>query len=584
MLFNLSMHKKAIVLIIAVTIISFANCLGNGFVGDDSSLIVENPFYRSLKNIPRLLTKDAIADSDAVLNHETKYYGTGAVAYRPVSALTYFMDYRIWGLNPFGYHLMNVCLHLLNALGVYFLLFYILRSSSTAFLAAVLFCVHPLKTEAVCAIGYRADSLALFFMLLSFFCYIHKASRTLTGLSFGFFFLALFSKESVIIYPVLVIMYEWLIVGRKFRDIMKKDWVRHAGFWAISIFYIWIYLEAFPNKTLSSVNLLGPTLIAHIMTTLRIFSSYLWAAFLPFSVKTLPPVYSPGFAGWSDMRTWGSIVIFIGFMAWLIRSYPRHKIRTFLGLWFLLGFLPVSNLVPIVNPMAYRFMYLPSIGLMGLLAILIDNFADAVSAWLHSRFSGKIIRMTFVALCMAMTISLNSSWKSNFVMASSMVRDFPECPTGYLFLGQEYFMNGHFGKAKALLSRGIELGLDDPRAYFSLGVCWQDEPVKAKAYFKKSISAFPYFVSSYIGLGRLYLWEGDLEKALCFLEKSLELAPRYSAYAYMMQIRLIQDNERAASVLLEEARGKITDSKQLGYLENFLKLRDKIKLPIDVGI
>ena len=78
------MHRKAILIIAAVTLLTFGNSLGNGFVGDDDVVIVRNTFYTSWKNFPRLFAHDYLTDSDIVFNSKGEYFHSGSVAYRPV--------------------------------------------------------------------------------------------------------------------------------------------------------------------------------------------------------------------------------------------------------------------------------------------------------------------------------------------------------------------------------------------------------------------------------------------------------------------------------------------------------------------
>ena len=115
------MPKGYVLIILAFTLITYANSLSNGFVGDDEIIIVDNFFYRSWANLPALFQKDYLTDTTTgYFYHET--LNSGSVAYRPALSFTYFLDYGIWKLNPFGYHLHNLLYHLGNSLLVFFLM------------------------------------------------------------------------------------------------------------------------------------------------------------------------------------------------------------------------------------------------------------------------------------------------------------------------------------------------------------------------------------------------------------------------------------------------------------------------------
>ena len=101
--------------------LTFGNSLSHDFVGDDYVVIVDNSFYASWANFPKLFSRASITESDDVFNKK-EYFHTGSTAYRPVLSASFFVDYGLWQRNPLGYHLHNVLLHMANALLVYFII------------------------------------------------------------------------------------------------------------------------------------------------------------------------------------------------------------------------------------------------------------------------------------------------------------------------------------------------------------------------------------------------------------------------------------------------------------------------------
>lgn len=107
------MDRKSILILLVITAVTFGNSLFNGFVGDDEIFILDNKFYQSWGNYSKIFTQDYFAkqverftDTGVVVHNFS-----GSVAYRPVLSTTYFIDYWIWKLNPFGYHLQNLFCH-----------------------------------------------------------------------------------------------------------------------------------------------------------------------------------------------------------------------------------------------------------------------------------------------------------------------------------------------------------------------------------------------------------------------------------------------------------------------------------------
>ncbi len=580
-------HHRSALIILFISLATFANTLSHEFVGDDHFLIVHNTFYATWTNFPELFTPRYIMDSDEAFN-STNFSHTGSVAYRPVLSATFFLDYWLWNKNPWGYHFFNLLLHILNAILVYCILVSILQKDSLALWSALLFAVHPLKTEAVCAIGYRADSLACFFLLLAFWAYIkfrdyHGVGRRVLQLGMHLsLILALFTKESTIVFLGLVMAFDWLIQGEKIDTVLKHLVSRYLGFVLITCFYVYVYAYLFRNSTFGAVHLMGGSWSNHIAMMLRIAWLYLETFLWPPLVKGLPPVYTPPadfLPGVQVLFPLGLVVVFIYIYGRWRRVEPRE---TFFILWFLLSYIPVSNIIPLANPMAYRFMYIPSIGLLTVIAILIDKAVLYLQS--NKIDAGKILRLGVVALCVVITIPLNMAWRNNLTMASQMVRDFPANPTGYLHLGIAYYDHGALDKAQLILQKGFERGLDDPRGYYYMGLCLLNDFKRSRPYYEKSIYLFPKYALAYIGLGRIELFEGAYERAIPYLEKALHLTPSYTAYGYLIQSHLLLGRDAEARAILRQAEASLTDERYLSSLRILIEDPKSRQGPVDIGL
>lgn len=253
------LHITAISVIVALSIITYLNCIPNKFVYDDTSTIVENRLIKDWENFSALFKHDYF-----------KY--SGELTYRPIVTLSYFIDYSLWHLNPMGYHIMNIALHTTNVVLIYFLILLLSHQygrqpafkgilSHTdqtshikiAFLTCLFFTVHPIVSEVVNVISYREDLFATIFLIASFIFFLlckrrriiepnnqffHNPSRdkqkTIPTLpqynahklasitssfkgAFSFYtgalityFFALLSKESAVVLPILIFSFELL--------------------------------------------------------------------------------------------------------------------------------------------------------------------------------------------------------------------------------------------------------------------------------------------------------------------------------------------------------------------------------------
>jgi len=113
--------RLAIILIVLSVMLIYANSLKNSFVWDDAIVIAENSFVKSWKNFPAIFSKAYLTPFSQIEYLGINSAGSGETSYRPVVTLSYFIDYSIWKLNPFGYHLTNILLHIFNVILLFFL-------------------------------------------------------------------------------------------------------------------------------------------------------------------------------------------------------------------------------------------------------------------------------------------------------------------------------------------------------------------------------------------------------------------------------------------------------------------------------
>ena len=568
-------HKKVIVLLFVILAVAYGNSLFNGFVMDDDILIVRNTFYRSLKNLPRLFEKSYFTHGDDAYLTFKEDMGSGSVAYRPVLSATYFLDYQLWGQTPFGYHLTNFWLHFLNTVLVYFVIFRIFRKESIGFLSAVLFSVHPIQAEAVCNIGFRADLLAFCFLLISFLCYLiyseegHPSRTDLLAVSFLSYFLSLFSKESAIALPVLIIAYDFYFKRREGEphsgSLLRP---RYLGFLLVTAFYLFIYFFIFPNETIEDPTLFGGNLLTHGLTILRIFASYAVALMLPHIIVPLPSGYAP-----SVFPLWGYKnilcgLLFVGFLVSIVKTYRKEKAISFFLLWFFIAFIPVSNIIPIVNPIAYRFMYLPSLGFIVVLSVLIERACSQMKMFEGREDLGKVLRIGVVGFYLVLTISLNGIWSSNFRRAFFMVKKYPDNARAYNTLGIEYAKRKLYEQAIVYFKKSVELDPTMPAYRRNLGVSYVGNPDKTLEELNKALALRPDYQIAQADVCRVYGNRGDFKKALLCFEDAIEKGDATIATTvdYIRVCRFAGDKERAERILNDALKRHPGE-------EEFLKLR-----------
>jgi hypothetical protein len=591
------MHKKAIFLLSVICLLTFGHALFNGFVGDDRSFLVENDFYRDWSNVRYLFSREYITDADDVFNRAPRALVTGSVAYRPVLSLTYFVDYALWGLNPMGYHLHNVVLHLVNSFWVYGCIF--LLSSSVfgkgralscriAMLSAVIFCVHPLKVEPVCSIGYRADLLACFFVLTSFLLVLRmdvrsgRASRRHGFLAQGCFFLGLLAKESVVVYPFILVGYNVITRsgGPSFFALIKQGLSKYKAYFFLLGVYLCLYVFVMPNTSMERIALLGGTWIRHGLNMLLIFYEYVVCFVFPWHVKIFPPTSYPGLFMGGDNRIIPAIcaVLFLGIISLL--RLKKRDLPAFFIVWFWLSLIPILNVIPLPNPFAYRFMYFPSVafaGILGIMFVWIKTFFQRRS---RHKALGKIISLGYLCVCIGVTYISVFAWKSDWTLAKHMAGDFPQSPMAHLLMGLQYHRSGKTDLAREAALRSIRMGIRDPRAYHVAGMGLFHHPERALKYFEECVRLYPRYAACYTGAGKVYLWQGRYAKAAEYLKTSRSLADSFTADLYLLQSYLLQGRSAQADALIREIQQRFPHTVYQKQIARVLRLHAQGQLPV----
>lgn len=284
------MRKKSAIFIffilLILSLIIYSNSLNGDFLLDDGELIVANEYIKHIKTIPLVFKTDVINLNS--LEWSIRYY-------RPIQYLTYAIDYFIWGLNPFGFHLTNVVIHALIGLFIFYLIFELFRDYSLAFLSSILFCVHPIQTEAVSYISARPELLISLFTLLTLLLYLNyvKTKRSIMYLFSLFSFIgALLSKEGGFL-----ILIPFFIIGIGLKSKIAKK-----------------------------------SLLGHFISFVGILSIYLILRFTILEPIPLTLFPTGGFNLWQDILNFFSILI--EYLGLLIFPHSLHLFRSITPVWF----------------------------------------------------------------------------------------------------------------------------------------------------------------------------------------------------------------------------------------------------------
>lgn len=374
-------HALFIFLIALAGVLSYANSLRNEFVFDDRALVVNNEYIRDAKYAPEIFSSD-------IHRKETNSKGT---FYRPVQNLSFMLDYALWKLNPLGFHLTNLVLHVVNAVLVYLLLSALFKNGAS-FIAALLFAVHPVHTQAVSYISGRADLLMAFFFLLSCIAFM-RSSVIISLILYGF---ALLSKENAIILPAALILF-----------------AKPKHFWPFLLMtFGYVALRLFALGY-SSVTAMQHGLFVRLLGFAAAIPVYLKILFFPFGLH-MERVFSPP-AALSDPRASLSIFFLIALLIAAASLRKSKKEISFGIFWFFIMLLPVSNIVPLNAFLAEHWMYLPSIGVFLIIAYIFP----------FKKASFVLLGIIVISLGLA-TFKQNTYWADNLSLFERALRFSPQ--------------------------------------------------------------------------------------------------------------------------------------------------------------
>ncbi|MFH2138686.1 MAG: tetratricopeptide repeat protein [Candidatus Omnitrophota bacterium] len=513
-------HLKFILLIVAAVMLVYSNSLGNGFILDDYPHIIENVFITQWNSILHVFTTDLFHFSPQITNF-----------YRPLQVLSYMLDYSFWQYNAFGYHLTNMLLHLFNSILVYMLIWMMSKNKKLSFMTGLLFAVHPIHTQAVTYISGRADPMAAFFMLTGLIAYIRsrdirersKEKTFFNVISIVCFVCALLSKEISLIFPFLLMLYEYCFPQE------KKETRRFPGY-----FLFFLFLGGYLYLRLSFLWFTGPDASTHgeglslrLLTVPKIIISYIWLLIFP--VKLHIDRYVPWVESFLCVEVIipGLILCVIGAAVAALRQYS--KLLFFFTLWFFLLLFPTLNIIPVNAAQAEHWLYLPSVGFFVIIAFFIDK---SIKSKRYVFRGGAVLLLTAFLLSLSIaTIRRNSDWSNEIEFYKKTIEysgqwniDRTNCN-----LALAYYRDGQYDKAMEQAKETLKINPDYPEALCLIGVLYgtNKEYDKSIEALKKAIEVLPGYVKAYNNLGITYAKKGELVQAIEVWKKIIEYDPDY---------------------------------------------------------
>jgi tetratricopeptide (TPR) repeat protein len=519
------LHRSWIVLAISLVSIAavliYGNTVSNSFVYDDDNIILNSRFIRSWRNLPALFNPDYFASSRE---------GT----YRPVATLSYLIDHSIWKLQPVGYHLTNVLVHTANGILLFLFLQHIWKGWQAALACALLFVAHPINTESINVVSFREELLVLFFSLCSFLAYCrikpgdpHRWRYSCISIACLVF--ALFSKEIAFFLPFLFIVYEICFGEEGIRGVGQKRDV-YIMLSIVLALYAVIYFILLPYPGLLDDPELAMYRSLPYAQRILMFSNVIF-----FYLKTLlfPVVLSADYADSLYASFWNAGVIvsslcLLTILAVSIAARRRMPAVLFGVSWFFLLLIPVSNIAPLDNPIAERYLYMPAIGVYIVLVSLGKELFDRFRA--ASRFLIAALLIIVLSFYGYRSFLRNRDWRDPITLWSKTIETAPESTLAQYNLGLAYYKAALYDHAVEAFQKAVRMGKNEVACLTNLGATYYalNEKEKAITLYERAIEIDPDHALVYLNLGNAYSDLGRHEEAIQAYEKAIELDPDYA--------------------------------------------------------
>lgn len=490
--YNITMLKYVILAVIAVSFLIYGNSLNNAFVSDD---------------IPDILNNPGISDISRLLN----------IGSFSLSSLTFTLNYLIAGHNPWIYHLTNIIIHIAASIFVFFFLRLFFKQLSS-FWGALLFVVHPIHTENITWVSGRGHALFGLFALISFIFYVKATNHC--RVKWGFFIssmamymLALYSGPFALLYPLMLILYDFT-----FRR-WKEHWKKWMVFLGLACFRVSFMLGAVGGRVLTISADAGTTReVNFVFKAAYSIFSHLWLLLWPAKLT----LYHEDLT--ISMTAIVLEVIALGLIVLLLPFIFRRAKAVFFAICLFIIFLsPTYSPVTITWLVAERYLYFPSVALSMVLAFLIERFSSAKII----KTAGVILLAAAFIVCSARTVIRNLDWKTPPDLWRATVKVSPASAKAHNNMGDVYSGEGNLNQAVKSFRRAIELKPNYADAYHNLGNAYQqmgyfDEAIKN---YKIAVGINRNLYQSYTNLGIIYLRRNELPPAKECLRQVLEIKP-----------------------------------------------------------
>lgn len=525
--------------------------LRNGFVWDDTALVLRDPLIRSWRLIREGFRHFLFLDA------------TASNFYRPIQRLSYTVDYAFHEFGAWGYHLTNILLHAAAAVALFWFLKKWSSRNAMALLASLAWVVHPLHSSAVIYVAGRADLLAALFGFGALAISLGGRRRTGSITAAVCFFAAMLSKENGFLFLV-----AWLVILAFRRDYLD---LQRWSFVAVLIVALYCGLRLTAQRTPPPPSP-GTPVVERPMLAARAVAEYAGLLVAPVDLHMERDVRnrndiqpdSSRALDWKKYQTLLGVMLLGLFMLWCRRAWHGDRLILQALILFALAYLPISNLLPLNASIAEHWLYVPSAFLLFAAMLSIDRLA-----WRKVLIPLVIVWACFLGV---RTFLRNADWRDQRTFLKATIRSGGDSERMYVNLGQLEASGGHFDAALDALRKALELKPDSRFARMGRAAAYirMRDYQRAKQELEHTLSD-PFFRPKSLDFLATVQWESNPAEAVATLREAALLDKNYWPIRkrYIQSLDATRDTRRAIDELrelLEEQPYRADSWKLLGSL------------------
>ena len=563
----------AFVSLLLLILITYSNTFDASWHFDDENNILNNePLHLTELNLQNI-KKTFFAD----------WNGSGKL-YRPVACLTFALNYYFGGTGVYGYHLVNLIIHLLSSIFLFLFVYHTLNlpilkarygpcSYFIALISAVLWAINPVQTQAVTYVVQRMTSMAGLFCIMAMYFYLK--GRTSTPkllrsthylLSMGCGILALGSKENAVMLPVVILIYDLFLL----QGVTKKNLKRYSFFLLIAVLAC-LALALFiagpsifnPKSLISGYQNRGFTLPERLLTEPRVILFYVSLLLYPMpdrlclehgitlSTSLTTPI--------STVMSIAAILLILCMAAAGARKWP---FISFCIIFFFLNHLIEASAFPLELIFEHR-NYLPSMLFFVPLSILLSN---GIRFFSKKRVLRGFLIMFAILVLIGWghsTYARNGIWKNDGLLSFDCIEKYPDLARPHHNLARFYAQNKQYQDAIneyliSLSKQNINNLVGKNWTYYNLGSIFQQlgKDEKAMHYYEQAQKYQPSFAPTHIRKGQLFVKKGLYDKAEAEFEKALQAQKQSPAVLTNLGHLYLRTNQNEkAMAYLQQALG-----------------------------